>query len=54
VVRANHTRIEDVEASRDKLVNDRTPLVGTVLNSWEPDAHDEHYKAYSGYPTVFD
>jgi len=53
VVRADQTRKDQAEAARDKLRNDSTPIIGTVLNGWAPVGGDKQYNAYSSYPNVF-
>jgi succinoglycan biosynthesis transport protein ExoP len=49
VVRANQTRRGQAQAARNRLLEDWTPLVGTVLNDWEPANGNGYADAYAKY-----
>jgi len=53
VFRAGQTTRKAAQAAKLRLAEDGTPLLGAVLNDWDPDAgryeyYQEYYKYYSG------
>jgi Mrp family chromosome partitioning ATPase len=47
VARAGHTAREAISAASARLVQDRTKLLGIVLNGWNPQSsHDRFYGNY--------
>jgi polysaccharide biosynthesis transport protein len=36
VIRAGHTSLDEVRALKRRLIDDQTPILGTVLNDWQP------------------
>jgi capsular exopolysaccharide synthesis family protein len=53
VVRANKTTRGAAQAVRQRLAEDGTPLLGTILNDWDPkSAHGGYYAKYEKYYTA--
>jgi capsular exopolysaccharide synthesis family protein len=51
VVRAGHTSCQQALAARQRLAEDCTNVLGTVLNDWDPRDSVEPYDGYCGYQT---
>jgi capsular exopolysaccharide synthesis family protein len=50
VTRAGHTNRDDVVAARQRFAQDGTPVLGTILNDWNPrSARHGHYGYGKGY-----
>jgi polysaccharide biosynthesis transport protein len=50
VVRANKTTRDAAQAVRQRLAEDGTPLLGTILNDWNPKSStSDHYGKYEKY-----
>jgi Mrp family chromosome partitioning ATPase len=45
VLRAAHVRRESAAAAEQRLINDGVPVLGTVLNDWDPKKN-----GYGSYP----
>jgi capsular exopolysaccharide synthesis family protein len=43
VLRAGKTTLETALAARRRFAEDRTPVLGTILNHWDPAAHADRY-----------
>jgi Mrp family chromosome partitioning ATPase len=48
VFRAGETTRDSARAARQRFAEDGTPVLGTILNSFDPKA-GRHYGYYSGY-----
>ena len=50
VIRANKTTRDAAQAARQRLAEDGTPLLGTILNDWDPKSdHGGYYGKYQKY-----
>ena len=50
VLRSGKTSREEAKAARQRFLEDGTPVLGTILNDWNPQASDSRiYQKYAGY-----
>ena len=49
VLRAGRTTREHALSIRQRLAEDGTPVVGTILNQWEPQKGQDSYYGYGSY-----
>ncbi len=49
VLRAGQTTLETARAARQRLADDGTPVLGTILNGWDPKEAKYGDYSYSGY-----
>jgi succinoglycan biosynthesis transport protein ExoP len=56
VVRSRKTTHQDAVAALQRLMTDRIPVAGTILNDWNPrsDSASYHYEPYQAYATAGD